>query len=64
VVQTGLALACFSASGILLFQVHPSVFRYAAMNCASWLVMGAGYQLMASLAPHVDEVLSKGLQRI
>jgi len=64
-VRTGAATACFAAGGLLSFQAHPSAFQYAiALNCASWLVMGAGYQLMAGLAPRVDEALWNGLQRI
>ena len=64
-VRTGVAAACFAAAGLLLFQAHPPAFPYAlARNCASWFVMGAGYQLMAGLAPRLNEALSNGLQRI
>ena len=63
--RTGVAIACFAAVGLISFHAHPWAFQYAAaLNCASWLVMGAGYQLMAGLAPRVNEALSKGLQRI
>jgi hypothetical protein len=34
------------------------------LNYGSWLVMGAGYQLMANLVPRIDEALSNGLQRV
>ena len=65
VVRTGIAAACFAAAGLLLFQAHPSPFHYAlARNCASWFAMGAGYQLMAGLAPRLNEALSNALQRI
>jgi len=61
--RTGVATACFAAGGLLSFQAHPSAFQYAlALNCASWFVMGACYQLMAGLAPRVDEALWNGLQ--
>ena len=64
-VRTGVAIAWFAAGGVLSFQAHPSALQYAlARTCASWFVMGAGYQLMAGLAPRVEEALSNGLQRI
>jgi hypothetical protein len=64
-IRTGVATVCFVAGGLLSFHAHPSAFQYAiALNCASWFVMGAGYQLMASLAPRVDEALWNGLQRV
>jgi hypothetical protein len=63
-VRTGVAITCFAAVGLLSLQAHPSVLQYAvARNLTSWLVMGAGYQLMAGLAPRVDEALWNGLQR-
>jgi len=35
----------------------------AAATCASWLAMGAGYQLMTHLAARVDAALLNGLQQ-
>jgi hypothetical protein len=35
-----------------------------AATCASWLALGAGYQLMAHLAGRVDAALLNGLERI
>jgi hypothetical protein len=63
--QTGIALAGFALFGFISFEVMPSRFQYAlAASCASWLVMGAGYRLMADLVARVDAALSNGLQRI
>src|SRR6266699_3256949 len=61
--RTGVAVACFALVGLVSFQVRSLVFPSAvAVNCASWLVMGAGYQLMAELAARVDAALFNGLQ--
>jgi len=63
--RTGIVLAGFALFGLISFEVMPSRFQYAlAASCASWLVMGAGYRLMADLAARVDAALSNGLQRI
>jgi hypothetical protein len=62
--RTGIAVACFALVGLVSFQVRSSVQYAVAVNCASWLVMGAGYQLMAGLAARVDAALLNGLQRI
>jgi len=41
------------------------VLQFAvAVNCVSWLIMGAGYQLMTDLSARVDAVLFDGLQWI
>jgi hypothetical protein len=62
--RTGVAITCFAAVGLFL-QPHAPAIQYAvARSCASWLVMGAGYQLMARLAPRVEEALWNGLQRL
>lgn len=63
--RNGLALAWFAVVGLISFQAHPSALHYAlVVNCASWLVMGAGYQLMAGLSARIDNTVSSGLQRI
>jgi len=63
--RTGIVLAGFALFGLISFEVMPSRFQYAlAASCASWLVMGAGYRLMADLVARVDAALSNGLQRI
>jgi hypothetical protein len=57
--------ACFALAGLVSSQLRSPVLQYAvALNCASWLVMGAGYQLMTDLAARVDAALFNGLQRI
>jgi hypothetical protein len=62
--RTGVAIACFVAGGFISFRAHPWGTQYAAaLNCASWFVMGAGYQLMTGFVPRVDEALSNTLQR-
>jgi hypothetical protein len=62
--RTAVATACFVAVGFISFQAHPWGTQYAAaLNCASWFVMGAGYQVMAGFVPRVDEALSNTLQR-
>jgi hypothetical protein len=58
-VRTGMAAVCFAAAGMLLFHARLSV-----VQCTSWLAMGAGYQLMAVLAPRVSDRVRDGLQRI
>lgn len=63
--RTGIVLAGFALFGLISFEAMPSRFPYAiAASCASWLVMGAGYRLMAGLVARVDAALFNGLQRI
>jgi hypothetical protein len=63
--RTGIVLAGFALLGLITFEAMPSRFRYAvAASCASWLVMGAGYRLMAGLVARVDSALFNGLQGI
>jgi hypothetical protein len=59
--RTVIAVAGFALAGLVLFQLRSSGFQYAV--ALSWLVMGAGYQLMADLSPRVDAVLFDGLQQ-
>jgi hypothetical protein len=64
-VRNGIAIAGFVAGGFVSFQIHPWASEYAVViNCLSWFVMGAGYQLMAGLAPRFSEFVSNGLQRV
>ena len=63
--RTGIVLAGFALLGLVSYEAMPSRFQYAiAASCASWLVMGAGYRLMADLVARVDAALFNGLQRI
>jgi len=56
---------CFPLAGLFSALLRPPVGHVeAAATCASWLVMGAGYQLMTHLAARVDRALLNGLQRI
>ena len=65
VARIGIVVACFAVAGLVLSQLRSPELQYAtAMNCASWVVMGAGYQLMTDLAARVDVALSEGLQRV
>ena len=60
-----IVVACFALAGLVSSQLRSPVLQYAtAVNCASWLVMGAGYQLMTDLAARVDAALFNGLQRV
>ena len=61
----GIAAVCFPVAGLALVLLRSPVSHVAlAATCASWLVMGAGYQLMIHLAARVDRTLLNGLQRM
>ena len=63
--RIGIVVICFALAGLVSFPLRSPELQYAAaVNCASWLVMGAGYQLMPDLAARVDAAVSNGLQRI
>jgi hypothetical protein len=63
--RIGIVVACFAVAGLVSSKLWSPVLHYAsARNCASWLVMGAGYQLMTDLAARVDAALVNALQRI
>jgi hypothetical protein len=63
--RAGIVVVCFSLAGLVSALLRSPVSQVAlATTCASWLVMGAGYQLMTHLAPRVDAALLSGLQRI
>jgi hypothetical protein len=63
--RTALTTACFALAGLVAFQLQTGTLKSAiAVNCASWLAMGAGYQLMAKVAVRIEEALFEGLQWI
>jgi hypothetical protein len=65
VARAGIVVACFSLAGLVSALLRSPVSQVApAATCASWLAMGAGYQLMTHLAARVDAALLNGLQRI
>lgn len=63
--RVGIVAICFPLAGLVLAQLRSPLSHVAlAATCASWLIMGAGYQLMTHLAARVDRALLNGLQRI
>ncbi len=65
VARAGIVAICFPLAGAVMTLLRAPVSPAAlATTCASWLVMGAGYQLMTHLAARVDRALWNGLQRI
>jgi hypothetical protein len=65
IARLGIVAICFPLAGLVLALLRSPVSQVApAATCASWLVMGAGYQLMTHLAGRVDAALLNGLQRI
>ena len=63
--RIGIAMICFAVAGLIsALRWSPGLQWAAAVNCASWLVMGTGYQLMTDLSARVDAALFDGLQRI
>jgi hypothetical protein len=63
--RAGIVVVCFSLAGLVSALLRSPVSQVGlAATCASWLVMGAGYQLMTHLAARVDAALLSGLQRI
>jgi hypothetical protein len=65
VARVGIVVVCFPLVGLVFTLLWSPVSQVAlATTCASWLVMGAGYQLMTHLAARVDAALLNGLQRI
>jgi hypothetical protein len=64
IARAGIVMICFPLAGIVLDLLRSPVSHVAfAATCASWLVMGAGYQVMTHLAARVDAALLNGLQR-
>jgi len=63
--RVGLVVVCFALAGVVSALLRSPGSQLAlATTCASWLVMGAGYQLVSHLAVRVDAALFNGLQRI
>ena len=61
----GTVALCFPLAGLALTLQRLPVSQVApAAVCASWFVMGAGYQLMTHLAARVDAALLRSLERI
>jgi hypothetical protein len=64
IARAGIVVVCFPLAGLVLDLLRSPVSHVAfAATFASWLVMGAGYQLMTHLAARVDAALLNGLQR-
>jgi hypothetical protein len=65
VARVAVVVVCFSLAGLASALLRSPASHFApAATCASWLAMGAGYQLMTLLAPRVDAALLNGLNRI
>ena len=65
IARVGIVVICFPLAGLVLALLRAPISQVApAATCASWLVMGAGYQVMTHLAARVDAALLNGLQRI
>jgi hypothetical protein len=65
VARVGIVAVCFPLAGLVSALLRSPVSQVGlAATCASWLVMGAGYQLTTHLAARLDAALLNGLQRI
>jgi hypothetical protein len=65
IVRTGIVLVCFALAGLLAGLLRSASSQAAlAASCASWLVVGVGYQLMTHIAARLDAALRHRLQRI
>jgi len=65
IARVAVVLICFPLAGLVSALLRSPVSHIDPVaTCTSWLVMGAGYQLMAHLAARVDRALLNGLQRI
>jgi hypothetical protein len=65
IARIGIVAVGFPLAGLALALLRSPVSEVApAATCASWLAMGAGYQLMTHLAARVDAALQNGLQRM
>jgi hypothetical protein len=65
IARVGIVAVCFPLAGLVSALLRSPVSHVApAAICASWLAMGAGYQLMTHLAARVDAALLNGLKRI
>ena len=64
IARIAIVMICFPLVGIGLALLRSPVSEVAfAMTCASWLIMGLGYELMTHLAARVDMALLNSLQR-
>jgi hypothetical protein len=64
-VRIGIVTACFAMAGVVAaLRWSADSPAAVAATCASWLTLGACYQLMTHLAARVDAVLLARLQRI
>ena len=62
--RLGVVAICFALAGLVSAMLRsPGSNLALAATCASWLAMGAGYQLMTHIAPRVDAALLDSLQR-
>ena len=65
VARASIVMLCFLLAGFVSTLLRsPASHMDPAVTCASWLAMGAGYQLMTHLAARLDRALFNGLQRI
>jgi hypothetical protein len=65
VARFGIVAVCFPLAGLVSAMLRSPVSHVTLVaTCASWLVMGAGYQLMTHLAARVDRALQNSLERI
>jgi hypothetical protein len=63
--RIAIVVACFALAGLVSSLLWSPALQFAgAVNCTSWLIMGAGYQLMTDLSARVDTALFDSLQRI
>ena len=63
--RAGIVLICFSLAGLVSGLERPQASQVALITtCASWLLMGAGYQIMTQLAARLDAALLNGLRRM
>jgi hypothetical protein len=65
VARVAIVVVCFPLAGLVSALLRAPVAHVdPAATCASWLVMGVGYQVMTHLAARVDRALLNSLQRI
>jgi hypothetical protein len=65
VARVGIVVVCFPLAGLVSVLLRSPVSQVTlATTCASWLVMGAGYQVMTHLAARLDAALLTRLQRL
>ncbi len=63
--RVAMVVLCFPLAGLVMALLRSPVSHPDPVaTCASWLIMGAGYQLTTHLAARVDAALFNGLQRI